>query len=119
MLSFIVHRLIQSAAVLLIMSFIVYGLMGLMPGDPIDLMITADPNLTPADAARLKALYGLDQPLVSRYAAWLGGAVQGDFGYSRLHARPVFDVLLPRLANTLVLMGLSLACAFAIALPAG
>ena len=119
MLSFIAHRLIQLVAVLLVMSFIVYGLMGLMPGDPIDLMITADPNLTPADAARLKAQYGLDQPLLSRYAAWLGGAVQGDFGYSRLHARPVFDVLLPRLANTLVLMGLSLACAFAIALPAG
>ena len=119
MLSFIAHRLIQSVAVLLVMSFIVYGLMGLMPGDPIDLMITADPNLTPADAARLKAQYGLDQPLLSRYAAWLGGAVQGDFGYSRLHLVPVLDVLGPRLVNTLVLMGASLACAFAIALPAG
>jgi peptide/nickel transport system permease protein len=119
MLSFIARRLIQSAAVLLIMSFVVYGLMGLMPGDPIDLMITSDPKLTPADTARLKALYGLDQPLLSRYGAWLGAALQGDFGYSRLHARPVLDVLGPRLANTLVLMGLSLACAFAIALPAG
>jgi len=119
MLNFIARRLIQSAAVLLIMSFVVYGLMGLMPGDPIDLMITADPHLTPADAARLKALYGLDQPLLSRYAAWLGAALQGDFGYSRLHVRPVLEVLGPRLTNTLLLMGLSLACAFAIALPAG
>src|SRR5262245_64020611 len=108
MLSFIARRLMQSAEVLLIMSFVVYGLMGLMPGDPIDLMITADPHLTPADAARLKALYGLDQPLLSRYAAWLGAALQGDFGYSRLHVRPVLEVLGPRLTNTLLLMGLSL-----------
>ena len=101
------------------MSFVVYGLMGLMPGDPIDLMVTSNPNLTPADLARLKALYGLDRPLLARYAAWLGAALQGDFGYSRLHLVPVLDVLGPRLANTLVLMGASLACAFAIALPAG
>ena len=119
MLSFLTRRLIESAVVLLIMSFVVYGLMGLMPGDPIDLMVTSNPNLTPDDLARLKALYGLDRPLLSRYATWLGAALQGDFGYSRLHLVPVLDVLGPRLANTLVLMGASLACAFAIALPAG
>ena len=38
-----------------------------MPGDPIDLMVTADPNITAEDAARLKALYGLDRPLLERY----------------------------------------------------
>jgi peptide/nickel transport system permease protein len=119
MLSFILRRSIQSAAVLLAMSFVVYGLMGLMPGDPIDLMVTADPGLTPADIARLKALYGLDRPLWERYAAWLGAALQGDFGYSRLQARPVLEVLAPRLLNTLLLMGLALICAFAIALPLG
>ena len=42
-----------------------------MPGDPIDLMRSADPRISAADVARLKAVYGLDRPLVDRYFAWL------------------------------------------------
>jgi peptide/nickel transport system permease protein len=56
---------------------------------------------------------------LSRYLAWLGAALQGDFGYSRLQALPVWEVLMPRLGNTLLLMGISLAIALAIAIPAG
>ncbi len=119
MLRYIAQRLTESALVLLIMSFVIYGLIGLMPGDPIDIMVNSDPNLTAADAARLRALHGLDRPIWERYLSWLGAAVQGDFGYSRLHAKPVLDILWPRLGNTIVLMGLSFAIAFALALPAG
>jgi peptide/nickel transport system permease protein len=93
--------------------------MGLMPGDPVDLMISADPKITSEDAARLRALYGLDKPIVERYGNWLEAALAGDFGYSRLHARPVLEVLGPALANTAVLMGLAFALSLAIALPAG
>jgi len=119
MLLYILQRLTGTALVLLVMSFLIYGLIGLMPGDPIDLMIQADPELTPADQARLKALYGLDQPLPLRYWNWLTAALQGDFGYSRLYAQPVMDVLWPRLGNTVALLGLALLLALAIALPAG
>jgi peptide/nickel transport system permease protein len=116
---FIVIRLLQMIAVVAIMSFIVYTLIGLMPGDPIDLMISSNPHLTPADAVRLKALYGLDKPLIDRYFAWARAALHGDFGYSRLYLQPVLGVLLPRLANTAVLMMTSLLCAYALALPLG
>ncbi len=119
MISYIGQRLIESAIVLLVMSFVIYGLIGLMPGDPIDLMIQADPNLTSADAERLRALHGLDRPIHERYLAWLEKAVDGDLGYSRQFAAPVLDILLPRLANTGLLMGLSFLLALAIALPAG
>jgi peptide/nickel transport system permease protein len=119
MLRYIAQRLIESGIVLLIMSFVIYGLIGLMPGDPVDLMLSADPNMTPEDAARLRALYGLDRPIGERYLAWLGAALQGDFGFSRLHARPVLEILLPRLGNTVLLMVASFALALAIALPAG
>ncbi len=119
MLRFLATRTIQALIVLLVMSFAIYGLIGLMPGDPIDLMISANPDLTPKDAERLKAVYGLDRPLMERYAAWLGDAVRGDFGYSRLHARPVVDVLIPRLGATLVLLGLAFMLTLAIALPMG
>ncbi|HLI21660.1 MAG TPA: ABC transporter permease, partial [Stellaceae bacterium] len=119
MTRFVLIRLLQMIAVIAIMSFIVYALIGLMPGDPIDLMISSNPHLTPADAVRLKALYGLDKPLIERYFAWARAALHGDFGYSRLYLQPVFGVLLPRLANTAVLMGTSLLCAYVLALPLG
>jgi peptide/nickel transport system permease protein len=119
MLRYFAHRLIEAAIVLLLMSICIYGLIGLMPGDPIDLMLSGDPNVTSEDIARLKALHGLDQPLYERYWHWFRDAVQGDFGYSRTHARPVLDILLPRLGNTCLLMGISLVLAFAVALPAG
>jgi peptide/nickel transport system permease protein len=113
------RRIAETVFLLLLMSFLIYGLIGLMPGDPIDLMISADPNLSAADAARLKALMGLDRPLVERYWHWLQAALGGDFGYSRLYARPVLEVIVPRLVNTLILMGTSLVLALLIAVPAG
>jgi peptide/nickel transport system permease protein len=113
------HRLLEAALVLLAMSFVIYVLLGLMPGDPIDLMASGDPNITSADLARLREVYGLDRPLLERYGHWLAAALQADFGYSRLHAAPVVEVLLPRLVNTCLLMGVSFALALVIALPAG
>lgn len=119
MLAYLLRRLAESLLVLLVMSAVIYGLIGLMPGDPIDIMISGDPNLTTEDAQRLKALYGLDRPLYERYLAWLGNALQGDFGFSRIFGQPVLDVLVPRLGNTLLLMGLAFFLAFLLALPAG
>jgi peptide/nickel transport system permease protein len=82
-------------------------------------MVQSDPNLTPADAARLKALYGLDKPITERYGNWLGAAAQGDFGYSRIHNRPVLEILGPRLWNTVILMGLAMIVSLALAVPIG
>ena len=112
-------RIVESFVVIVLMSFVIYGLMALMPGDPIDIMVQSNPDLTPEDAARLKALYGLDRPIVERYGNWLAAAAGGDFGYSRIHNRPVLEVLGPRLLNTLVLMGLTLLVSLAVAVPVG
>ncbi len=119
MTRFLLARLLQALLVLAAMSFMVHGLIGLMPGDPIDLMISANPKLTAADAAHLRQLYGLDLPIGQRYLNWLAAVARGDLGYSRLYHQPVADVLLPRLGNTLVLMALALALALAVAIPAG
>ena len=119
MLRFTTIRLIEIAATLIVMSFVIYALIALMPGDPIDLMRQADPRMSVADVARLKALYGVDRPLVARYLAWAHQALIGDLGYSRLFAAPVWSALLPRLGNTLVLLGSSFVLALALALPLG
>ncbi|MFM2149665.1 MAG: hypothetical protein RLZZ187_1971 [Pseudomonadota bacterium] len=101
-------RLVQIALTLAILSFAMFLLIGLMPGDPIELAIAGDPRLNAEDAARLRALHGLDQPLMSRYAAWAGGLLEGRFGHSRLFAQPVAQVIWPALLSTLVLLGAAL-----------
>jgi peptide/nickel transport system permease protein len=118
-LRYLSYRLLDSAMVLLSMSLLIYLLLGLMPGDPIDLLASGDPNITSEDLARLRAVYGLDRPLLERYGHWLRNALGGDFGYSRLYALPVTELMAPRLANTALLMGLSFALALLLALPAG
>ncbi len=119
MTRFLLSRLSQSILVLFIMSFAIYGLMGLMPGDPIDLMINADPNMTSEGAAKLRALYGLDKPVTERYFNWLGTALSGDLGFSRLRAMPVLDALLPALGNTGLLVGISFILTLCLAIPIG
>ncbi len=119
MINFLARRLLHAGLVLLVMSAVVYGLIGLMPGDPIDLMISFDPEMTSEDAARLRALYDLDRPLIERYLSWLGRALGGEFGYSRLQGQPVLDAILPALGNTALLMLAAFALSVAVALPAG
>src|SRR6218665_2876488 len=118
-LNFLLPRLGQAVATLLLLSFLVYVLIGLMPGDPVDLMIAGNPHMTAEDAARLPEIYGLDRPLLGRYASWLGSALVGDLGYSRLYGLPVLDVLFPRMGHTLALMGFALTLTILIAVPLG
>lgn len=112
-------RLVEIVVTLVLMSAVVYFLIGLMPGDPINMMIAGDPKMTSEDAARLRALYEVDKPILQRYLAWAGQALQGQFGYSRSFSLPVMTVLWPRLLNTFALAGMALLLSIAIALPLG
>lgn len=119
MFRFIASRLLQSALVLLVMSFIIYGLIGLMPGDPIDIMVNSNPGYTAQDIARLRAQYGLDQPLTTRYWNWLQAAAVLDFGYSRTYSQPVMVVMVPALIQTAKLVGVSFVVFTVVALTLG
>ena len=119
MFRFIASRLLQSALVLLVMSFIIYGLLGLMPGDPIDIMVNSNPGYTAQDIARLRAQYGLDLPLTTRYWNWLQAAAVLDFGYSRTYSQPVRVVMLPALVQTAKLVGVSFVVFTVVALTLG
>jgi peptide/nickel transport system permease protein len=116
---YLASRLVEIVVTLALMSFVVYLLIGLMPGDPIDMMIAGDPKMTSEDAARLRAVYGVDKPLLERYLAWAQQALAGNFGYSRSFNQPVLAVLGPRLLNTLQLAGVAFLLSVAIALPLG
>ena len=119
MIRFLVSRLPGLCIVLLIKSFVIFALIGLMPGDPIDLLMSANPNMQPEDVAKLRAMYGVDEPILSRYWSWLTHAVQGDFGYSRIQHRPVLEVVLPALGNTIILTGTAFIISTLIAIALG
>ncbi|MBX9749100.1 MAG: ABC transporter permease [Roseococcus sp.] len=119
MLRLILARLAQIAVTAAILSFCAFMLIALMPGDPIDLAIAGDPRLTSEDAARLRALHGLDQPLMARYLAWAGAVLEGRFGHSRLFAQPVAALLGPALVSSLELLGLALALAVGLGVSLG
>ena len=116
---FLATRLFGAAIVLLAKSFVIFALIGLMPGDPIDLMANANPETTPEQIAHLRAMYGVDQSIWLRYWTWLVDAVHGDFGFSRIQHRPVFDIVIPALGNTLILTGVAFVISTVIAILLG
>jgi peptide/nickel transport system permease protein len=119
MSTYITRRVIQTLILIVILSYFLFYIMTLMPGDPVELLIQSNPKITSADVARLKSLYGLDQPVYKRYSNWLQGFVSGDFGYSRTYRIPVAELMGPKLKNTFILSLCSLTLALMVAIPLG
>jgi peptide/nickel transport system permease protein len=119
MLRHALDRLIQGVLVLAAASFAIYLLLGLMPGDPVDLIAAGNPNVTPEDLRQLRALHGIDRPILDRYLDWAATALSGDLGYSRTFARPVLATIPPFLANTAALMLISFVIALILGIALG
>lgn len=117
--TFILRRLIQTCFVIVLLSYVCFWIMAKMPGDPVELLISANPRITSADVERLRNLYGLDQPTYKRYWNWVSTIAQGDLGYSRTYRIPVSELMGPRLINTFYLSMLALSTALLIAIPVG
>ena len=97
----VVRRLILIPPTLFGVAAIVFVLLRVVPGDPIAMMIP--PGASPADILRLRAFYGLDQPMLQQFIAWLGQALTGNFGRSISVHQSVFALVLARLPATLEL----------------
>lgn len=119
MINFILRRIVQTLLVVLILSYVCFGLMNLMPGDPVEMMISSNPKITAADVVRLRSFYGLDQPMYKRYLSWASDIVQGELGYSRTYRIPVTEMMGPALTYTFVLSAVSLLFSLLIAIPLG
>lgn len=119
MTQYLIRRILQTIGMIIVLSYVCFGMMSLMPGDPVDTMITSNPKITSADIERLKSLYGLDQPIYKRYLAWMSQAAQGDLGYSRQYRIPVTEIIGPNLMNTFWLAISSLILSIVIAIPLG
>jgi len=119
MTNFLIRRFLQTIIVIGALSFFCYLLLTLMPGDPVELMIQSNPKITPEDVARLRELYGLDQPVWVRYGHWISDILRGELGYSRTYRVPVSEILLPRLGNTFILSFTALVISLLVAIPLG
>jgi peptide/nickel transport system permease protein len=96
---------------------LVFFLVHLIPGDPVELMLGE--TASRADLAQLRESLGLDRPLGEQYARFLGGLAHGDLGRSFFYRKPVAAVIAGALPATALLAVAALAAALAIALPIG
>lgn len=119
MTTYILRRLLQTCIVLIILSYLCFGLMALMPGDPVELLISSNPKITAEDVTRLRDFYGLDKPTYVRYWNWVTEIAKGDLGYSRTYRIPVSEMLGPALKSTFILSVTSLLFSLIIAIPLG
>src|SRR5919112_936699 len=117
MLVFALRRLLQAIPILLGVSLVVFGLVHIVPGNPIDMLMP--PEASPAVIAQMKAAFGFDKPLHMQYLLWLFRAVQGDFGLSVFNAAPVWGQLIAALGNTLILAVLAAILGFSLGIACG
>lgn len=112
------ERLLQLVPVLLGISVIVFAMMSLTPGDPVQIML-GDQQASPQQIALLRHDFGLDRSLPVRFVDFLGNAARGDFGRSFFYRRPVAQVIAERLPATIELTLVALVLAVAASIPLG
>lgn len=118
MLKYIIKRVLQAIPLLLLVSIITFMIINFAPGDPVNMFINPDTS-DPVDVEMMRHNLGLDKPLPVRYAIWLGNVLQGDLGVSFLHSRPVTDLILERVPNTIQLSVVAILLSFMVSIPAG
>ena len=115
---YITRRVLIAIPTLLVISFVVYAILALAPGDPLA-QFAANPNVPPEVRERIREQLGLNQPWHIRYVKWLLALVKGDFGYSFMSHSPVAGLLVERLPNTLAVVGVAYILGLLLALPIG
>jgi peptide/nickel transport system permease protein len=108
--AFIIRRVLGAIPLLLGVATLIFFVLALAPGDPTAAYL--NPNIPAEVIEQLRRNFGLDQPIYVRYVKWLGSFLTGTWGYSLAQSRPVAEILLEALPNTLVLAGVSLVLVF-------
>jgi peptide/nickel transport system permease protein len=116
-LRFLIRRVILTIPVLLGVATLVFSLIHLVPGDPVQAMLGE--SASPADIAELRAKLGLDRPLMVQYVAFLKGVATADLGTSLRTDQPVAAAIAERLPATFELALAAMATAMLLAIPLG
>lgn len=122
MYSYLVRRLLLGLLTLFFITFLAYGLIRAMPGDPLTIKRQAmapGREIRDADVERMKKYYGLDKPWYTAYFQWLGNLASGNLGESFTRHTSVASLIGQRIGPTLLLTGSSLILSFLLAIPLG
>lgn len=111
------RRLAQLIPVVLLATFLVFGLLQLVPGDPA--VTLAGENASVERVAEIRRVMGFDQPLLLQYGRWLLNTLRGDLAHSLFGGAPVAVLIAQKLPNTLLVVALALALAMLVGIPLG
>ncbi|WP_427026333.1 ABC transporter permease (plasmid) [Aureimonas ureilytica] len=117
MLRLLARRAFGLVSTLLVVSFLIFLAMNVLPGDPAAVMLGT--SAQPDTLAALRTQMGLDAPMLVRFGRWIGGALTGDFGISYTYGVPVAGLVGERLLVTLPLAALSTLIAILVSIPLG
>lgn len=111
------RRLLQAAPVIVLATFIVFALLKLLPGD-VAVTLAGD-NASEERIAEIRKIYGLDQPFLVQYGAWLWKALHFDLSRSLLSGEQVLTSILRCFPNTLLIVAMALSLALVTGVPLG
>jgi peptide/nickel transport system permease protein len=107
-MQYAIRRILINIPVLLAVTVIIFSLINLAPGDPVDFYVNEEVGIMREDLVHLEEKFGLDKPIYVRYVNWLGNTLRGDLGFRYKNGDDVAEVLAIRLQRTLILMGAAL-----------
>ncbi len=120
MWTYILRRLLQAIPTLLIISLLIFSLLYVTPGDPVDLILgTEDGTVSEEQRAVVEEQWGLDKPFLVRYVDFVVNACKGDLGTSYATNQDVFDSVMTRMPATLKLAAFSMLLALVVSVPLG
>lgn len=119
MKQYIIRRVLISIGVLIGVSFLIYGILRLMPGDFVERMTSGNPNITAEQKEFLRESYGLNGTVIEGYVNWAKNALRGDFGKSFLFQKPVTEVISSRMWTSFSLAFIAFIIQLLIAIPLG
>ena len=118
MTRYVVRRLLTSIPMLVVISFVLFAILSLAPGDPLA-QFASNPTVPPEVQASLRQTLGLDQPWPVRYVKWLFAMAHGDWGFSFASRIPVGELIKQRLPNTLAVVAVAYVVGILVAVPIG
>jgi peptide/nickel transport system permease protein len=116
--NYILRRLLIALPSLLGISVVLFTVLALAPGDPFE-ELAANPNVPPEVRMALRAQFGLDDPVWTRYWHWLTSMLRGDWGFSFVSRINVDELIWQRLPVTIAVIGMAQLLAILVALPVG
>ena len=120
MIQYIIRRLLIASVFALAGSIIVFSLIHMIPGDPVQVILGARYSAPSEEAvAKLRHRLGLDKPLTQQYVDWLAGVVKFDFGESMHYRTPIRSLIFKRFPRTFEIIVLSVMLSIIIAIPLG